>query len=249
MRDLLFKCRSITSCLLLLSVPWFASAATLPEKGLMPGELLAGFQDTVNPKPGTPAQAEPEKSGLRIAIIQGDKAANVVDKPAGKVTIEVRDTNNAPVTGAMVTFSAPGDGPGVIFVNGQREASAVTDESGRATIPTATAVNAGAFEYHIKATYQGQEAETTIAQTNYMTAAQAANSGATPAAASKHSTKLLWVVLGVVAVAAGVGAAAFHGGSSSGSAATNPTVTLGAGSGATVGAPHSDSSGGVGNCK
>ncbi|MBV9762735.1 MAG: hypothetical protein JO340_19400 [Acidobacteriaceae bacterium] len=220
-----------------MSFPWSSGAAAFPAKYHTPVEPITGFQ-TANPQPGTPAQPGSGASGLRIVVVQGEKAANVVDKPAIKPSVEVRDKNNAPVAGALVTFATPSDGPGVIFSTGLREASVMTDENGRAAIVSATAVNAGAFSYQIEATYQGQQANATISQTNYMTAAEALGSGATQGAPVKKRSKMIWIVLGGVAVAAGVGAAAFHGGGSSSSAAPAQTVIIGAGSGATVGAPH-----------
>ena len=228
--------RGTATCVLLVAFPWFSLASSFsPEKRLVPG---AGAQ-TTTAQPGQTGSAAPATgTQLHISIVSGDKATNVVDKSATRPVLEVRDANNSPVSGAMVTFTSPSDGPGVIFSNGQREATAMTDDAGRATVPVGTAVNVGAFQYQIAATYQGQETTATISQANYASQAQAANSGAS-AGAKKHSNKMVWfLVAGGVAVAAGVGAAAFHG-NSSGASNGGSTVTVGPGSGGvTVGAPH-----------
>jgi hypothetical protein len=224
--------RGAATFTLLCAFPWFSTPSSFAANHLTPGAAV----QAPAAEPGQPA-ASPQTSrgGLHILILSGNNAANVIDTPAAKPLVEVRDGKNAPVEGAMVTFSSPSDGPGVIFSNGLRETTVMTDAVGQATVPSVTAVNAGAFQYHITATYQGQEVTAAMSEINYPTQAEAANSG-TPAgaAAKKHSNKMVWFIVGGVAVAAGVGAAAFHASSSGGS-----TGSIGSGSGTpTVGAPH-----------
>ncbi|MCC6390835.1 MAG: S-layer homology domain-containing protein [Bryobacterales bacterium] len=65
----------------------------------------------------------------------------------------VRDNNNNPVGGALVTFSAPSSGPGGTF-SGSLSASAITNSSGIATAPSFTA-NSQAGSYTVSATAPG----------------------------------------------------------------------------------------------
>ncbi|MCC6342435.1 MAG: S-layer homology domain-containing protein [Bryobacterales bacterium] len=65
----------------------------------------------------------------------------------------VRDNNNNPVAGAMVTFAAPSSGPGGTF-SGSLSASAVTNSNGIATAPTFTA-NSQTGTYAISAAAPG----------------------------------------------------------------------------------------------
>ena len=235
MSNSILRLKRATSCALSLVFLWFSSANGMPEKLLLPGQ-----QVQAPAQPGQPATPPPlAATGLHIVMISGDKAANIVNEPATRTVIEVRDASNSPVAGAMVTFTSPSDGPGVIFASGQREAAAMTDDAGRATTPVGTAVNTGIFQYQIAATYREQQANATSSETNFLTAADAAKSGATGPTAKKHSSKAMWFILGAAAVAGGVGAAAFHGNSSGSAASSGSSATIGPGSGsATVGAPH-----------
>ncbi|MBV9157713.1 MAG: hypothetical protein JO097_15725 [Acidobacteriaceae bacterium] len=226
--------RATAVCALVL-ILCCAPGPAFPAGRLLPGELAPGFQDTPSPQPG--ALAPNASAALRIVILEGDNAANVVHAQAVKPVIEVRDQNNAPVAGAMVTFSTPSDGPGAIFPTGSRQTTVMTDDTGRATLLSAIAVNPGPFQYQIAATFRGLQASAVISQNNYPTAAAAHNAAPGATNAQKHSSRMTWLIVGAVAVAAGATAAALHGGSG-GSPSTTPTVTIGAGSGATVGAPH-----------
>ena len=84
--------------------------------------------------------------------------------------IEVRDRNNLPVAGAMVTFSIGGNSAS--FAGGLQTLTVATNAVGQAAAinPLAT----GAVQIQISAAFQGQTAIATIAQTNVLTAAQAA---------------------------------------------------------------------------
>jgi hypothetical protein len=114
---------------------------------------------------------------LRIVVIAGEDAVNVIQqKTATRPVVEVRDRNNLPVAGALVTFSI-GGGKAASF-GGVSTLTVATNAAGQAAVTSLTPSAAGAFQIQVQAAFQGQLATATIAQTNVMTAAQAAAAGA-----------------------------------------------------------------------
>src|SRR5262245_65437697 len=127
----------------------------------------AGFSAAADPAPQaakTPA--------LRIVVIEGENAVNIIQKktPVAPV-IEVRDRNNQPVSGALVRFAIRN---GRATFSGARSLSIATDAAGRAAATGFAPTSSGTLQIGATATFQGQTAAITIAQTNVMTAAQAA---------------------------------------------------------------------------
>lgn len=124
----------------------------------------------------TLAFAQP--GSLRILVIEGEDAVNVIQqKTAVRPVVEVRDRNNLPVAGALVTFSVEG-GSAASF-GGASTLTVATNAAGQAAVTSLTPSAAGAFQIQVQAAFQGQLATATIAQTNVMTAAQAAAASAT----------------------------------------------------------------------
>lgn len=120
------------------------------------------------------AQSQP---ALRIVVIEGEEAVNVIQqKTAVRPVVEVRDRNNLPVSGALVTFSIEG-GKAASF-GGASTLTVATNAAGQAAVTSLTPSAAGAFQIQVSAAFQGQVATATIAQTNVLTAAQAAAAGA-----------------------------------------------------------------------
>jgi hypothetical protein len=119
------------------------------------------------------AQSQP---ALRIVVIEGEDAVNVIQqKTAVAPVIEVRDRNNLPVPGVLVTFSIEG-GKAASF-GGASTLTVATNAAGQAAVTGLTPSAAGAFQIQVQAAFQGQLATATIAQTNVATAAQAAAAG------------------------------------------------------------------------
>lgn len=116
-------------------------------------------------------------AGLRIVVIAGEGAVNIIQqKTAVAPIVEVRDRNNLPVPGATVTFSI--GGPGASFGGGST-LSVVTNAAGQATAAGLTPTAAGAVQVNVSAAFQGQLASAVVTQTNFATAqAAAAASGA-----------------------------------------------------------------------
>src|SRR5438067_1042477 len=62
-----------------------------------------------------------QQPGLRIVIVQGDSAQNVLLQiPPKPLAIRVQDANNRPVAGVSVVFTAPDSGPSGDFANDSR---------------------------------------------------------------------------------------------------------------------------------
>ena len=57
----------------------------------------------------TLVQLPPASSGLSIVVIEGEAGVNIIQqKTAVKPVVEVRDRNNLPIPGVLVTFSIEG---------------------------------------------------------------------------------------------------------------------------------------------
>lgn len=152
----------------------------------------------------SPAYAEqrpvPSKS-LTIVVIEGEDAINVIQqKSAVAPVVEVRDRNNQPVAGATVRFAIQG---GRATFGGARTLTLTTNAAGRAAVTGMTPTGSGAFQITASAAFQGQTAAVTIAQTNVLTAAEAAGAAGGGLSASTIGI----VAASAVAVAGGVIAA------------------------------------------
>lgn len=135
---------------------------------------------------GAGTVAAQPNAGLRIAVISGEDAVNIIQqKTAVAPLVEVRDRNNQPVAGAIVTFSIEG-GKAATF-GGASTLTVATNAAGQAAVTGLTPSAAGAFQIQVSAAFQGQLATATIAQTNVMTAAQAAAASAASSGGSATS--------------------------------------------------------------
>ena len=112
------------------------------------------------------------RAALKIVALEGEGAVNVIQqKTATAPVIEVRDQNDLPVSGAVVRFAIRG---GRATFSGGRTLSVTTDLGGRAAATGFAPTSSGALQITATATFQGQTAAVTIAQTTVTTAAQAA---------------------------------------------------------------------------
>ena len=117
----------------------------------------------------------PSNAGLQIVVISGEDAVNIVQqRTAVAPIVEVRDRNNQPVAGAIVTFTISQNAS---FGGGLSTLSLTTNAAGRAAVAGLTPTGTGAVQINVAAAFQGQTATATIAQTNLATAAQAAATG------------------------------------------------------------------------
>jgi hypothetical protein len=159
------------------------------------------------------------QSGLKIVVIDGEDGVNIIQKnTAVKPIVEVRDKNDLPVAGAIVTFTIAGAAGNAVFEGGLTAFTISTDAAGRAIAANLQPLTNGAFQIQVQASYQGQLATTAISQTNFATAAEAAAAGKTPGSQSSSSQ-----------------GSSSSGGSSSGGASGGAGGGAGAGSAAAAG--------------
>jgi len=137
---------------------------------------------------GLPLHGQSHKSGLKIVVLEGEDGVNIIrQNTAVKPVVEVRDKNDLPVADALVVFLLPREGAGGTFSNGLKEYSILTDANGRAAVEGLRLDGAGAFKMEVRASFQGQTATKTISQTNFTTAADAAQAGKQPSNSAQNS--------------------------------------------------------------
>jgi len=162
--------------------------------------------------------------GFKVVVIEGEDAVNIIQqKTAVRPVVEVRDRNNLPVPGVLVTFSIEG-GKAATF-SGASTLTVATNAAGQAAVTGLTPSVAGAFQIQVSALAQGQVVTATIAQTNVLTAAQAAaasaaTSGGTAGSSAGGGTGgasgaaggggLSATTIGIVGAAVGGGALVAH---------------------------------------
>ena len=119
------------------------------------------------------AAAQPAAAGLRIVVVEGEDAVNIIQqKTAVAPVIEVRDRNDQPVAGAIVNFAIRS---GRATFGGARTLSVTTNAAGRAVAAGFAPTGSGALQISATAAFQGQTAAAvTIAQTTVQTVAEAA---------------------------------------------------------------------------
>lgn len=166
-----------------------------------------------------PAFPQEPARGLRITIVEGAGAKNVVQQIAPRpIVVRIEDGTSRPVAGATVILTAPDGGPSGEFSNDSPTIRLTTDADG---IANAGSVHpnafAGNFQIQVRAEFQGQTATAFIAQRNV---GQGQGHG-----------KLI-AILALAGAAAAAAVAATRRSSSSSNA---PTITFG---GAAVGAPR-----------
>ena len=111
---------------------------------------------------------------LKIVVIDGEGAVNIIRQKTGvPPVVEVRDRNDLPVSGALVTFTI-GGGQNATFGGTLQTLTVTTNAAGRAAAAGLTPTSTGVVQINVAAAFQGQTAAATIAQTNFVTAAQAA---------------------------------------------------------------------------
>lgn len=144
---------------------------------LIVGNPLYAIQQPTTSKPS------PNAAALRIVVVNGEDAVNIIQqKTAVAPLVEVRDRNNQPVAGALVTFTIQGGGNATFA--GASTVTATTNALGQAAAASFTPTSAGAVQINVAAAFQGQTATAAITQTNFMTAAQAAAAGSSASSTS-----------------------------------------------------------------
>ena len=166
-----------------------------------------------------------QPGGLRIVVIEGEGAVNIIQqKTAVAPLVEVRDRNNLPVPGAVVTFTIEG-GTNAAVAGGAQTVTVTTNAAGRAAMTAINPVGSGTFQIHVQAAFQGQTAAATIAQTNVLIAGQAAGVAAGAAGGGLGVGAIAGIVGGIGAGAVLAVTAAGGGDADSGGTSTTPTPT------------------------
>lgn len=163
----------------------------------------------------------------QLVVLRGDNAQNNIKKGrATKQVVEVRDRNNKPVAGVLLTFSLPRTGASGTFVDGAQLTTVTTDPAGQAAVTVQPNSVAGTYQIEVTGNVAGDPVSGRITQTNV---AAAGMSGAT-----------IGILAAVAAgAAAGIALAVTNGGNNNGSGtATPPGVRIGVGSGVSVTAPR-----------
>jgi len=155
---------------------------------------LSGQQANQQPTP----QASKPAPGLRIIVIEGDDAVNIIQQQtAVRPIVEVRDSNDLPLAGIAVVFTIqPGSGgaSAAAFANGQSVLTVTTNAAGRATSSAVQPLQPGDVQINVQANYQDQTATVTIRQTNFATRQAAIDDGRTepPANPGGISSRFPW---------------------------------------------------------
>ena len=111
---------------------------------------------------------------FKIVVLSGEDSVNVIQqKTAVAPLVEVRDRNNNPVSGAVVTFAVQG-GKSAAFQGGATTITVATNAAGQAAAAGFTPLTAGAVNISVEAAIQGQVVTAAITQVNVLTAAEAA---------------------------------------------------------------------------
>ena len=165
--------------------------------------------------------------GLRIVVLEGEGSVNIIQqKTALKALVEVRDRNNAPVSGASVTFAVTGKGGATVA--GSQTVTVATNAAGQASLTGMTPASSGGLQISVSASSNGVTATTTITQTVFTTAAAAAGATAAVAAGAAaggglSTGAIVGIVGGVAAVGGGLAVAGGGGGDDAGDAPNSTT--------------------------
>lgn len=167
--------------------------------------------------------AQQPEPPFKLVVLRGENAQNNVKKGrATKQVVEVRDRNDKPVGGILLTFSLPKTGASGTFVDGSQTTTVTTGPTGQATVTVQPNSVAGSYNIEVSGNVNGQQVNTQIAQTN--------------AVAAGMSATTVGILVAVAAGAAvGVGLAlSGNGNNNSTPAAQAPGVRIGTGSGVVI---------------
>src|SRR5262245_12950162 len=95
-----------------------------------------------------------QEVGLKIVVIEGEDAVNIIQQKTAVVpVVEVRDRNDQPVAGVVVRFAIQSGGASF---GGARTLSVTTDALGRAIASGLAPSGTGALEITASAAFQGE---------------------------------------------------------------------------------------------
>ena len=128
----------------------------------------------------------------RLVVIRGEGDQHNVKqgRATSQAVMEVRDENDKPVAGILLTFTLPSQGAGGAFVGGSQVTTLATNTAGRAAVTFTPNKVAGSYALKVSGNVQGQSVSASVAQTNLAAVAGGLSTGA---------------IVAIVAVAAGAG--------------------------------------------
>jgi hypothetical protein len=153
--------------------------------------VVCGFAGTEEMAYG----AQGTQSGLRILIVDGDGAVNLIANnhaPSRQIVVRVVDEAGKPVNKATVFFKMPPAKEPGGTIGGRSTASGLTDRAGLAKFTFQPNRLAGTFEVEVSASSQGHSSSAVLTQNNLRSAVTAGG----------HDK--LWRFVGVGAAAAAV---------------------------------------------
>jgi len=161
----------------------------------------------------------PPEPPYKLVILRGEGAqSNLKKGRATKEVVEVRDRNDKPVGGVLLTFTLPRNGAGGTFVDGGQVTTVTTNNAGQATVTFQPNGVAGSYNIEVSGNVNGQPVNGQIAQANV--------------AAAGMSGAMVGVIVAVAAGAAvglGVALAGGSNNGSSGGPAPQPGLRVGVG--------------------
>jgi hypothetical protein len=109
-----------------------------------------------------------QDSAFHLTVVAGDGAKhNIHEKFRIQPVVQVTDENDKPIQGATIVFTLPSKGPGGTFEHGRHSLTLNTDAGGRAgAYGIQLNKKLGSFKIDVTASYQGQTASASIAQTS-----------------------------------------------------------------------------------
>ncbi len=152
----------------------------------------------------------------RLVVIRGEGDQHNVKqgRATSQAVMEVRDENDKPVAGVLLTFTLPSQGAGGSFVGGSQVTTLATNSAGRAAVTFTPNKVAGSYAVKVSGNVQGQSLGASVAQTNIAAAAGGLSTGAI-------------VAIVAVAAGAGIGAALAGGGKKTPTPVINTATTPG----------------------
>lgn len=140
-------------------------------------------------------------AALKIVVIEGEDAVNVIQQGSAVAPlVEVRDENDQPVAGVLLTFSVRG-GSRARLAGNLDTLTVTTDVAGRGRATALIPTGRGPVTIDIRARYQNLTTMATISQTNVMTAADVVSTARGSAGASRG------ISARTIGILAGAGAA------------------------------------------
>ncbi|MSV29599.1 MAG: hypothetical protein EXQ52_12775 [Bryobacterales bacterium] len=177
--------------------------------------------------------AAQQSSGLKIIVVQGEGALNSTRaRTATQPVVEVRDDSDKPVAGAEVVFQLPAAGPGGVFNGWMRTQTTRSGADGKASASGFTPNDEeGRFNIKVTATAGTKSASAIVGQSN----GRGTNGSGAKVSGGRNKIWLAVAIIGVGAIAGGVGATRGDDKAAATAASIPVSITPGA---VTVGGPR-----------